>query len=139
MQQSTISIYGPFQALNSNGNRVELASTKARHIFTALILAYPEPVQRESLSRTIWPDSSDESRKVRVRQEVGILREFTSQLGHDEMLVVDKGYLALKLDGIFIGAMLTGDMLRAMLISVGVYAVGLAVLVPLGRPCGLPD
>ena len=102
MQQSTISIYGPFQALNSNGNRVELASTKARHIFTALILAYPEPVQRESLSRTIWPDSSDESRKVRVRQEVGILREFTSQLGHDEMLVVDKGYLALKVEGIFI-------------------------------------
>ena len=102
MQQSTISIYGPFQALNSNGNRVELASTKARHIFTALILAYPEPVQRESLSRTIWPDSSDESRKVRVRQEVGILREFTSQVGHDEMLVVDKGYLALKVEGIFI-------------------------------------
>ena len=102
MQQSTISIYGPFQALNSNGNRVELASTKARHIFTALVLAYPEPVQRESLSRTIWPDSSDESRKVRVRQEVGILREFTSQLGHDEMLVVDKGYLALKVEGIFI-------------------------------------
>ena len=102
MQQSTISIYGPFQALDSNGNRVELASTKARHIFTALILSYPEPVQRESLSRTIWPDSSDESRKVRVRQEVGILREFTSQLGHDEMLVVDKGYIAIKVEGIFI-------------------------------------
>ena len=102
MQQSTISIYGSFQALDSNGNQVELASTKARHIFTALILAFPEPVQRESLSRTIWPDSSDESRKVRVRQEVGILREFTSQLGHDEMLVVDKGYIAIKVEGIFI-------------------------------------
>ena len=102
MQHPSISIYGPFQALDSNGNRVELASTKARHIFIALILAYPEPVQRESLSRTIWPDSSDESRKVRVRQEVGVLRDFTSQLGHDEMLVVDKGYLALKVEGIFI-------------------------------------
>lgn len=33
-------------------------------------------------------------------------------------------------DGIFIGALLTSDMLRAMLLSVAVYALALAVLVP---------
>ena len=35
-------------------------------------------------------------------------------------------------DGIFIGAMLAGDMLRTMLISVAVHAVALAILVPPG-------
>ncbi|MEY3602316.1 MAG: hypothetical protein RL169_1560 [Armatimonadota bacterium] len=102
MQKPSINIYGPFQALDCDGNRVELASTKARHIFTALIMAYPEPVQRELLCRMIWPDSSDESRKVRLRQEVGILREFTARLERDEMLVVDKGFLALNIDAVSI-------------------------------------
>jgi MATE family multidrug resistance protein len=40
------------------------------------------------------------------------------------------GAAAWVYDGIFIGALLTGDMLRAMLVSVAVYAVALAVLVP---------
>jgi DNA-binding SARP family transcriptional activator len=102
MQTPTINVYGPFQALDSNGNRVDLASTKARHIFTALVLAYPQPIQRETLCKTIWPESSDESRKVRLRQELGILREFVARLGYDEMLVADKGYLAIKVEGIFI-------------------------------------
>ena len=33
-------------------------------------------------------------------------------------------------DGIFIGAMLTGDMLRAMVLPVGLYALALALLIP---------
>lgn len=40
-------------------------------------------------------------------------------------------------DGIFIGALLTREMLRAMLISVAVYAVALAVLTPLAANHGL--
>ena len=40
------------------------------------------------------------------------------------------GVAAWIYDGIFIGAMLTGDMLRAMLLSVLVYAAALAMLVP---------
>ncbi len=47
------------------------------------------------------------------------------------------GVAAWVYDGIFIGAMLTGDMLRAMLISVAVYAVALSVLVPLAGNHGL--
>jgi multidrug resistance protein, MATE family len=47
------------------------------------------------------------------------------------------GVAAWVYDGIFIGAMLTGDMLRAMLLSVAVYAVALAALVPLGGNHGL--
>lgn len=47
------------------------------------------------------------------------------------------GVAAWIYDGIFIGAMLTGDMLRAMLVSVAVYAVALAVLMPLGGNHGL--
>jgi MATE family multidrug resistance protein len=40
------------------------------------------------------------------------------------------GVAAWIYDGIFIGAMLTCDMLRAMLVSVAVYGVALAILVP---------
>ncbi len=40
------------------------------------------------------------------------------------------GVAAWIYDGIFIGAMLTGDMLRAMLVPVAAYAVALAVLIP---------
>lgn len=40
------------------------------------------------------------------------------------------GVAAWIYDGIFIGALLTSDMLRAMLLSVAVYAIALAVLVP---------
>lgn len=47
------------------------------------------------------------------------------------------GVAAWIYDGIFIGALLTGDMLLAMLLSVAVYAVALAVLVPLGGNHGL--
>jgi multidrug resistance protein, MATE family len=47
------------------------------------------------------------------------------------------GVAAWVYDGIFIGAMLTGDMLRAMLLSVAVYIVALAILVPLGGNHGL--
>lgn len=47
------------------------------------------------------------------------------------------GIAAWIYDGIFIGALLTGDMLRAMLASVAVYAVALAVLVPLAGNHGL--
>lgn len=47
------------------------------------------------------------------------------------------GAAAWVYDGIFIGAMLTGDMLRAMLFSVAVYAVALMVLVPSGGNHGL--
>jgi MATE family multidrug resistance protein len=47
------------------------------------------------------------------------------------------GVAAWIYDGIFIGAMLTGDMLRAMLLSVAVYAAALAVLVPLYGNHGL--
>jgi multidrug resistance protein, MATE family len=47
------------------------------------------------------------------------------------------GVAAWIYDGIFIGALLTGDMLHAMLASVAVYGVALAVLVPLGGNHGL--
>lgn len=47
------------------------------------------------------------------------------------------GIAAWIYDGIFIGAMLTGDMLRAMLASVAVYALALAILVPLAGNHGL--
>jgi MATE family multidrug resistance protein len=40
------------------------------------------------------------------------------------------GVAAWIYDGIFIGALLTSDMLRAMFLSVAVYAIALAVLVP---------
>lgn len=100
MQKPTINVYGSFRALDSNGNQVELASTKSRHIFTALILAYPEPVQRDLLCRMMWPDSSDESRKTRLRQELGILREFATRLQREDLLVVDRGLLSLNIEGI---------------------------------------
>jgi MATE family multidrug resistance protein len=47
------------------------------------------------------------------------------------------GVAAWIYDGIFIGALLTGDMLRAMLASVAVYVVALAILVPLAGNHGL--
>lgn len=47
------------------------------------------------------------------------------------------GVAAWIYDGIFIGALLTGDMLRAMLASVAVYVVALLVLVPLAGNHGL--
>lgn len=47
------------------------------------------------------------------------------------------GVAAWIYDGIFIGAMLTGDMLRAMALSVAVYAAALAVLVPVFGNHGL--
>ncbi|MDP3264815.1 MAG: MATE family efflux transporter [Tabrizicola sp.] len=40
------------------------------------------------------------------------------------------GVAAWIYDGIFIGAMLTGDMLRAMLVSVAVYVLALAMMIP---------
>jgi MATE family multidrug resistance protein len=47
------------------------------------------------------------------------------------------GVAAWIYDGIFIGALLTGDMLRAMLQSVVIYVLALAVLVPLAGNHGL--
>lgn len=47
------------------------------------------------------------------------------------------GVAAWIYDGIFIGALLTGDMLRVMLLSVAVYVAALAVLVPLAGNHGL--
>ena len=47
------------------------------------------------------------------------------------------GVAAWVFDGIFIGALLTGDMVRAMLVSVAVYAVALAILVPVTGNHGL--
>lgn len=47
------------------------------------------------------------------------------------------GVAAWIYDGIFIGALLTGPMLRAMLASVAVYVVALAILVPLAGNHGL--
>ena len=47
------------------------------------------------------------------------------------------GVAAWIYDGIFIGALMTGDMLRAMLASVAVYVVALLILVPLAGNHGL--
>lgn len=47
------------------------------------------------------------------------------------------GVAAWIYDGIFIGALMTGEMLRAMLVSVAIYVVALAVLVPLAGNHGL--
>ena len=47
------------------------------------------------------------------------------------------GVAAWIYDGIFIGALLTGDMLRAMLLSVVVYIAALVILVPLAGNHGL--
>jgi multidrug resistance protein, MATE family len=47
------------------------------------------------------------------------------------------GVAAWIYDGIFIGALLTGDMLRAMLLSVLVYIAALVILVPLAGNHGL--
>lgn len=47
------------------------------------------------------------------------------------------GVAAWIYDGIFIGALMTGDMLRAMLASVAVYILALLVLVPLAGNHGL--
>ena len=47
------------------------------------------------------------------------------------------GVAAWVFDGIFIGALLTGDMVRTMLVSVAIYAVALAVLVPVTGNHGL--
>ncbi|MCC6517289.1 MAG: MATE family efflux transporter, partial [Tabrizicola sp.] len=47
------------------------------------------------------------------------------------------GVAAWIYDGIFIGALMTGDMLRAMLVSVAIYVVALLILVPLAGNHGL--
>jgi MATE family multidrug resistance protein len=47
------------------------------------------------------------------------------------------GVAAWVYDGIFIGALLTGDMLRAMGLSVAVYTLALLMLVPLAGNHGL--
>jgi multidrug resistance protein, MATE family len=47
------------------------------------------------------------------------------------------GVAAWIFDGIFIGATLTGLMMRTMLVSVAIYAVALAVLVPVMGNHGL--
>jgi MATE family multidrug resistance protein len=47
------------------------------------------------------------------------------------------GVAAWIYDGIFIGALMTGDMLRAMLASVAIYVVALLILVPLAGNHGL--
>lgn len=47
------------------------------------------------------------------------------------------GVAAWVYDGIFIGALLTGDMLRAMLLAVAIYVVALLLLVPLAGNHGL--
>ena len=47
------------------------------------------------------------------------------------------GVAAWVYDGIFIGALMTGDMLRAMFASVVIYVVALAVLVPMAGNHGL--
>ncbi len=47
------------------------------------------------------------------------------------------GAAAWVYDGIFIGALLTGDMLRAMVVSVAVYILALALLVPTAQNHGL--
>ena len=47
------------------------------------------------------------------------------------------GFAAWVYDGIFIGAMLTGDMLRAMVLTSAIYVLALVILVPVFGNHGL--
>lgn len=75
-------------------------STRARTILIALILSDDHAVKRSTLVASIWPESSAESRKVRLRQELANIRSFLATLGCPDSLTVDRDQIRFDISGI---------------------------------------
>jgi len=67
-----------------------------------LILSDNHSVKRSTLVASIWPESSAESRKVRLRQELANIRDFLTSLGCPDRLIVDKDQITFDISGITI-------------------------------------
>lgn len=89
-----------FSAVTKDGNRVPPPPNRARAILTALILSETNAVKRSALVVSIWPDSSPESRKVRLRQELANLRTFLESLECQSALTVNREEICLDISNI---------------------------------------
>jgi DNA-binding SARP family transcriptional activator len=82
-----IQLLGQFN-LCLDGKRVTIPTRVAQSLLSYLALTVGIPHRREKNSRIFWPDSTDETARKNVRQELWRLRKATSILGS-----TDRDYL----------------------------------------------
>lgn len=88
-------------------------SNRARIILIALILSDDHSVKRSALVASIWPDSSQESRKVRMRQELANLRAFFDALGCPDCFFTDRDAIRLDVTKIHVDYVAFNDSLSS--------------------------
>lgn len=113
---------------------------RARIILIALILSDDHSVKRSALVASIWPDSSPESRKVRMRQELANLRAFFDALGCPDCLSAGRDALQLDVSKLRVDYIVINDAVDSFEAAPQANAgVVFPMLIKLGNQVPAPD
>jgi TolB-like protein/DNA-binding SARP family transcriptional activator len=70
-----LSLLGPFQFVNADGQEIIIASKKNRLLLALLAMSPAKRVSREILAGTLWGNHSDDQAKNSLRQALAVLRK----------------------------------------------------------------
>lgn len=97
--QKTYNFTGTLTVVRTDGSQISCSSTKARYILISLVIAPFHTVSRAHTCSILWPGSTLTNAKVRLRQELLVLREFFHQADVANPITISKTVMTLNMDG----------------------------------------
>src|SRR5436190_16504758 len=86
MTMLQVHLLGQFD-IHSDGKRITIPSRAAQSLFAFLILTAGTLHRREKIAGMFWPETSDESARRYLRQELWRIRKALSAVATDEYLI----------------------------------------------------
>ena len=91
---AVVTLFGTFRLNTSNGDEIAIPNRRARALFAMLCLMRGEAIEREQLSRLLWPGRFEAHAKASLRQCLVDLRKLLTPLAAD-ILDVTRSSVAL--------------------------------------------
>jgi len=92
-------LFGRFQLLTPDGAEIVISNRRARALLAMLCLAPDEPIERDTLSRILWPGRFEAQARASLRQSLLDLRKLLAT-AHCDLLHVSRGRIRLKADNV---------------------------------------
>ncbi len=93
------SLFGSFQLLATNGEEIIISNRRARAMLAMLCLAPDEPIERDHLSRLLWPGRFEAQARASLRQCLLDLSRLLAEVGCD-LLEVSRSRIGLNCDNV---------------------------------------
>lgn len=93
--EARATLIGPFRLYQPDGREILISSKRARAILAILCISVGEPIERDTLSKLLWPGRYPAQGKASLRQCLLNLGKLLAPLGSD-VLIISRNSVALR-------------------------------------------